>query len=62
MFKVTEGEECINDILNFVYGIDQCKDYSLLPTNTTLQSNIKIKLLNGRNFYLGLGIFKENDV
>lgn len=33
--------------------------YSLLPTNTTLQSNIKIKLLNGRNFYLALGILKE---
>ena len=62
LFDVTEGEECVNDILNFVYGIDQCEDYSLLRTNTTLQSNIKIKLLNGRNFYLGIGILKENAV
>lgn len=62
LFDVTEGEECVNDILNFVYGIDQCEDYSLLRTNTTLQSNIKIKLLNGRNFYLGISILKENAV
>lgn len=58
LFDVTEGEECINDILNFVYGIDQCEDYSLLPIDTTLQSNIKIELLNGKNFYLGLGVLK----
>ena len=58
LFNVTEGEECINDILNFVYGIDQCEDYYLLPTNTTLQSNIKIELLNGKIFYLGLGVLK----
>ena len=58
LFDVTEGEECIKDILNFVYGIDECKDYSLLSTNTTLQSNIKNELLNGKIFYLGLGVLK----
>lgn len=58
LFDVTEGEECINDILNFVYGIDQCEDYSLLPTDTTLQRNIKNELLNGKIFYLGLGVLK----
>lgn len=58
LFDVTEGEECINDILNFVYGIDRCEDYSLLSTNTTLQSNIKNELLNGKIFYLGVGVLK----
>ena len=58
MFDVYEGEECTKDILNFVYGIDKCEDYSLLPTNTTLQSNIKKQLLNGKKFYLGLGVLK----
>lgn len=58
LFDVTEGEDCVNDILNFVYGIDQCEDYSLLTTNTTLQSKIKIELLNGKVFYLGLGVLK----
>lgn len=59
LFDTTEGEECINDILNFVYGIDKCEDYSLLPTNTSLQSNIKNELLNGKIFYLGLGVLKK---
>ena len=38
--------------------IDECEDYSLLPTNTTLQSKIKIELLNGKIFCLGLGVLK----
>lgn len=58
LFDVYEGEECTKDILNFVYGIDKCEDYSLLPTNTTLQSNIKKQLLNSKKFYLGLGVLK----
>lgn len=58
LFDVYEGEECTKDILNFVYGIDQCEEYSLLPENTSLQSNIKKQLLNGKKFYLGLGVLK----
>ncbi len=58
LFDVTSKEECISDILNFVYEIDECEDYSLLPTNTTLQSKIKKELLNGKVFYLGYGILK----
>ena len=46
LFDICEGEECTKDILNFVYGIDKCEDYSLLSEDTTLQSNIKKKLLN----------------
>lgn len=58
LFDVYEGEECTKDILNFVYGMDQCEDYSLLSENTTLQSNVKNQLLNGKKFYLGLGVLK----
>ena len=58
LFDVTEGEECINDILNFVYGMDQCEDYSLLSENTTLQKKIKMQLLNENKFYLGMGVLK----
>lgn len=60
LFDITEGEECTSDILNFVYGIEQCENYSLLPVNTTLQRRIKMQLLNGKEFYLGLGILKSN--
>ena len=58
LFDVTEGEECINDILNLVYGMDQCEDYSLLSENTTLQKKIKMQLLNENKFYLGMGVLK----
>lgn len=61
LFDICEGEECTKDILNFVYGIDQCEDYSLLSESTTLQSNIKKELLKGKKIYLGLGSLKENN-
>ncbi len=58
LFNVSEGEECTMDILNFVYGIDKCDNYSLLSMNTTLQKKVKTELLNGKKFYLGLGVLK----
>lgn len=55
LFNVEDGENCINDILNFVYEIGKCDDYSLLPEYTKLQKRIKEQLLKGKEFYLGLG-------
>lgn len=60
LFYVLDGEDCIKDILNFVYTLDQCEDYSLLPENTILQKKIKEELLKDNKFYLGLGILKTN--
>lgn len=62
LFDVRDGEECIKDILNFVYTLDKCEDYSLLPETTILQKEIKEELLKGDKFYLGLGILKINEV
>ena len=59
LFDVKDGEVCINDILNFVYEMEKCDNYSLLPENTKLQKKIKEQLLNGKEFYLGIGILKE---
>ena len=58
LFNVEDGENCINDILNFVYEIEKCDDYSLLPEHTKLQKIIKEQLLNGKEFYLGLGVLR----
>lgn len=58
MFEVKDGEDCINDILNFVYNTDDCNDYLNLEENTSLQKLIKQELLNGNKFYLGNGILK----
>lgn len=58
LFVVSDGENCINDIINFVYGINECNDYKTLSEETTLQKKIKNKLLSEEKFYLGLGILK----
>lgn len=55
LFDVQDGEDCITDILNFVYELAECKDYFLLPEITKLQKNIKAELLKGNKFCLGLG-------
>lgn len=59
LFNIENGENCIEDILNFVYEMENCDDYSLLSEKTCLQRKIKEQLLNGRVFYLGLGILKK---
>lgn len=58
LFEIKDGEDCVDDIMNFVYGINNCNDYKELPENTTLQKKIKEKLLDGEKFYLGLGVLK----
>lgn len=58
LFNVKDGENCIKDILNFVYEIENCEDYLLLPEKTLLQRIIKEELLKGKGFYLGLGVLK----
>lgn len=59
LFDIKDGEDCVNDIMNFVYGINKCNDYKELSENTTLQKKIKAKLLNNHKFYLGLGVLRE---
>ena len=58
LFDVKNGEDCINDIMNFVYEINICNDYNELSEKTILQRKIKEKLLQGKKFYLGVGVLK----
>lgn len=58
LFNVKDEENCIKDILNFVFEIENCDDYSLLPEKTTLQKIVKNQLLKDKQFYLGLGVIK----
>lgn len=62
LFDVVDGDNCINDILNFVYNIDRCDNCHLLQENTILQRKIKQKLINGEVFYLGLGTLKFDNL
>lgn len=58
LFDVIDGDNCINDILNFVYLLRECKDYNILQENTNLQKLIKQNLLNNKIFKLGIGKLK----
>ncbi len=58
LFTVTDGDNCIDDILNFVYGMNKCDDYEKLQEKTTLQKKIKEKLLRNEKIFLGLGVLK----
>ena len=59
LFNVEDGQEdCIDDILDFVFEIDKCNEYSLLSESTSLQRKVKEQLLEGISFYIGLGVLK----
>ena len=55
LFSTIEGEDCLDDILNFVYGIRSINNYSELSENTSLQIKIKEYLLKGNSIKLGIG-------
>lgn len=55
LFEIEEGESCLKDILNFVYKINECLDYNLLPEKSSLQKSIKQYLLLGNDVKLGKG-------
>ena len=55
IFEIEEGQSCIKDILNFVYKIDNCDDYKMLPETSSLQKNIKQYLIKGKDIKLGKG-------
>ena len=59
LFTIKEGEECTSDILNFVFEINECKNYNDLSQNTSLQKKIKTNLIEGTTFHLGIGLLKK---
>lgn len=58
LFDVTEGESCVEDILNFVYK-SSTKTYNELQEENSLQRDIKKYLLNDNDIKLGKGILKK---
>ena len=58
LFKIVDGESCVEDILNFVYQLLEIDDYKKLQENTTLQKSIKEYLLKGNDIKIGKGILK----
>ena len=60
LFNVYDGDDCLNDLLNFVYQINDIDDYNKLEVKTSLQRIIKKELLNKTVFKTGNGILKDN--
>lgn len=58
-FQIIEYKENTKDFLNFVFNKGYGKvNYNDLPEETTLQKELKARLLNGDKLHLGLGILK----
>ncbi|MCH5167004.1 MAG: hypothetical protein J1F35_03840 [Erysipelotrichales bacterium] len=59
LFNIIEHEENLDDFLNFIFNEpNEVGDYSLLRENTSLQRELKKRLLNGDKLHLGLGFIK----
>lgn len=58
LFEVKDGEDATKDILNFVFQVEKCEDYSTLEESTSLQRLIKRRLLLNNKFKMGIGKLK----
>jgi len=58
LFEVKDGPDATKDILNFVFEIQECDDYTKLPENTTLQRQLKKQLLENKEMKIGWGKLK----
>ncbi|MBQ9784849.1 MAG: DUF5596 domain-containing protein [Clostridia bacterium] len=58
-FDVREHHPENDAYLTFLFGRADCTDYASLPERTSLQRNVKARLLSGRGIDGGFGILKE---
>lgn len=59
LFEIEEGDDCFDDILNFIFEIESINDYNKLSETTSLQRKIKKYLLMGNKIFIGHGILKK---
>lgn len=59
LFDIMKGDNCIDNVLNFVYNIKECDNYANLQEQTFLQKSVKSALINGKIFYSGFGCLKQ---
>jgi len=58
LFDIKEGEDCVDNVLNFLFQTINIKNYNDLPTKTSLQNKVKEYLLSGNRIKEGVGILK----
>lgn len=59
LFNIKEDKTGIDDILNFVFNVNNITDYNKLEDKTTLQRNLKKYLLQGNDIKIGIGELKD---
>ena len=59
LFDVIEQDDGIEDILNFVFDLNECDNFYQLPEETSLQKKLKEMLIKNTTIKLGLGKLKD---
>lgn len=58
MFNIIEEKDGLDDILNFVFNVRECNNYTELKSSTSLQIKLKEMLLKNKKLTIGVGILK----
>ena len=58
LFRVVERKANVSGFLTFVFKAADCKDYSTLPEDSSLQRALKKYLVEGRPLHQGVGVVK----
>lgn len=59
MFSSHPFDDATEEILDYIWDMDECDDFSLLPENTSLQRKMKKALMSGKPMFTGEGVFIE---
>ena len=62
LFEVKDGSDATKDILNFVFDVQKCDNYSKLKGDTRLQKILKQQLIEKKEIKIGLGILKNLNI
>lgn len=58
LFEVKDGLDATEDILNFVFNVQECSNYNNLVEDTSLQKLLKQQLLKNKEMKIGWGKLK----
>ena len=58
MFNIVEEKDGLDDVLNFVFNVRECNNYTELEECTSLQIKLKEMLLKNEKLTIGIGILK----
>lgn len=59
MFNVIIEKDGLNDILNFVFNVTECNNYTKLNETISLQIKLKEMLLNNERLTIGIGVLNK---